>query len=60
MCVGAVSGIPAFEGFQVLPPSTLEQTPPLYFVTEVRLHILGRGRSCVPLITPHIFGAFEK
>src|ERR1700723_3023463 len=54
MCVGAVSGIPVLEGFQVLPPSILVQTPPLYCVTEARRHILGRGRSCVSLITPHI------
>ena len=32
----------------------LIQTPPLYRVTELCLHILGRGRSCVPLFTLHI------
>ena len=54
MSVAAVSSIPVLDFFQVRPPSSLRHTPPLYVSTEVRRHILGRGRSCVPLLTLHI------
>src|SRR3954451_9482308 len=54
MFVGAVSGIPVLEAFQVRPASRLAQIPPRYAHTGVWRHILGRGRSWVPLMAPHI------
>src|SRR5215467_7888411 len=46
--------MPAFDLVQVFPPSALRQTPPRYLEIAVRLHIFGRGRSCVPLLALHI------
>src|SRR6185295_16090793 len=43
--VTAVSGIPAFEGLQVLPPSSVSTTPPLKADGDWRRNILNRGRS---------------
>src|SRR5690242_12283038 len=51
MWVAAVCSIPLLDFVHVFPPSTLVQTPPRYFEIPVRLHIFGRGRSCVPLFT---------
>src|SRR5207249_845674 len=51
MCVAAVSSIPSFDFVQVLPPSSLRHTPPRKFPTPFRLHIFGRGKSCVQLFT---------
>jgi hypothetical protein len=52
--VTALSGIPAFEGVHVRPPSLDTPTPPWKRSGSVRRHIFGRGRSCVPLKAPHI------
>src|SRR6185295_12909003 len=46
--------MPAFDRVHVFPPSTLRQTPPRYLEIAVRLHIFGRGRSCVPLFALQI------
>src|SRR5207249_7288439 len=43
--------IPSFDFVQDLPPSSLRHTPPRKFPTPFRLHIFGRGKSCVQLFT---------
>src|SRR5262245_41244453 len=45
--------MPLLDLVQLLPPSRLKQTPPRYFETLLRRHILGRGRSWVQLFTLH-------
>src|SRR5581483_7206030 len=52
--VAAVGGMPFVIGCHVLPPSSLRATPPRKRSGDVRRHILGRGRSCVPLIAAHM------
>src|SRR5258707_6850704 len=54
MWVAAVCGMPAFCTRQVRPPSSLRTTPPSYASGDRPRHILGRGRSCTPLMTGHI------
>ena len=46
--------MPVFEGVHVRPPSVETPTPPWKRSGSVRRHILGRGRSCVPLKAPHM------
>src|SRR6267142_3031332 len=50
-CVAAVSSSPPYDLVQVLPPSSLRHTPPRKSRIPFRLHIFGRGKSCVQLFT---------
>src|ERR1700752_3215254 len=53
MWVAAVCGMPVLCTRQVRPPSSLRTTPPSYVSGARCRHILGRGKSCTPLITAH-------